>query len=561
MNNWLLTLLVDSARPAVCGRQVIACRYFKPILTISLSGAAGTSRTGDRLFLTAVASRSGSFVFLSGTDPLAGCPADDVFSRIQRCSVETIDQPRGDRVLRIEFATKEGPPRDARHEIRKAAEKVAGGRASLSILLTLYGHEGGAVLYDGDTIVDRIHRRSSGVPAGRPAVSTPFATVAEASLRSLLHEGAVVPGLDPHLRRLFGPESDEHTAGKLIAFRDSVSSGERQFHLLFADSPAEAVPVPEPAGGAAGEAVLLGPFADARSAAEAIGHRLVALESRKRVADELKPVRSFIARKRALLAKLQAEQQAADRHEDVRRKAETLAAYQASIPPGASTIELPDPYGSGSVVTIALDPSRPISAQIQKLFKRASKLKRSLRFLQIKTEHLQALLRDLENRCASIEAEENVAGVLEAIGQLRKEYQISVPHRREGERTGEKRYRRFDIGPRWFVLVGRDNRENDELTFHVAAPSDYWLHAQQVPGSHVILKSNGGRENPSEAVLETAAGIAAYFSKAKHSSVVPVICTLRKYVRKPRKGKPGQVLCSQMKTVFAEPGLPDERDD
>ncbi len=490
------------------------------------------------MYLTAVLSRSGSFVFLSGADPLAGCPAEKVLSRMERCTIASIDQPHGDRVVRLGLGARKG--------------------ASLSLLLTLYGREGNAVLYDDDTAVDGVQRPGAGTE--RPAAAVPFSIISQASLCSLLRSNAGVPGLHPHLRRSFGAISDQQAAAKLISFRDSVASGARPFHLLLADRPADAAPVPEPFDSDAEGVAFLGPFADPLAAAETIGHKLVAAECARRIADELKPVCSFIAKKRSLLAKLQAEHLAAAQHDDIRRKAETLAAYQSLIPQGASTIELPDPYGSGSGVTIALDPSRSVHAQIQKLFKKASKLKRSLRFQQMKIEHLEALILDLENRHRTIAADENVEHALTAAETLRKEYQIPVQARSASARTAEKSYRRFDLGPMWFVLVGRSNRENDELTFHVAAPSDYWLHAQQVPGSHVILKSKGGKENPSEAVLETAAGIAAFFSKAKHSSIVPVICTLRKYVRKPRKGKPGQVLCSQMRTVFAEPGLPEEQD-
>ena len=107
------------------------------------------------------------------------------------------------------------------------------------------------------------------------------------------------------------------------------------------------------------------------------------------------------------------------------------------------------------------------------------------------------------------------------------------------------------------MLVGRNNRENDTLTFRSAHPDDIWMHAQQTPGSHVVLKSTGGTGNPSRAVLETAAGIAAYFSKARHAGLVPVIYTLRKYVRKFRGARPGQVTCEREKTIFAEPKLPE----
>ena len=102
------------------------------------------------------------------------------------------------------------------------------------------------------------------------------------------------------------------------------------------------------------------------------------------------------------------------------------------------------------------------------------------------------------------------------------------------------------------------NAENDDLTFRHAAPTDTWLHAQSVPGSHVVLKSPGGAAPPAR-ILEAAASIAAHFSKAKHSGLVPVVYTQRKYVRKFRGAKPGQVKCEREKTMMVEPRLPTER--
>jgi predicted ribosome quality control (RQC) complex YloA/Tae2 family protein len=128
-----------------------------------------------------------------------------------------------------------------------------------------------------------------------------------------------------------------------------------------------------------------------------------------------------------------------------------------------------------------------------------------------------------------------------------------APKKREQEKT----YRTFDVDPRWFVIVGRSNFENDEITFQVAKPTDYWFHAQGVPGSHVVLRPRGGSDGPSASVIERTASIAAHFSKAKHSSLVPVIYTQRKYVRKFRGARPGQVTCEREKMVMVPPALPD----
>ena len=125
------------------------------------------------------------------------------------------------------------------------------------------------------------------------------------------------------------------------------------------------------------------------------------------------------------------------------------------------------------------------------------------------------------------------------------------------KREPEKSYRSIDVDPRWFALVGRTNFENDEITFQVAKPTDLWFHAQGVPGSHVVLRSRGGSEGPPGRIIERTASIAAHFSKAKHSSLVPVIYTQRKYVRKFRGAKPGEVTCEREKMIMVPPALPE----
>ncbi|MCK5842836.1 MAG: DUF814 domain-containing protein, partial [Candidatus Sabulitectum sp.] len=102
----------------------------------------------------------------------------------------------------------------------------------------------------------------------------------------------------------------------------------------------------------------------------------------------------------------------------------------------------------------------------------------------------------------------------------------------------------------WRCLVGRNAKQNDNLTFKIAGREDIWLHARGVAGAHVILKRDGRADNPSTAAMDQAAHIAA-----KHSTtngVVPVDWTLAKYVRRMRGGGPGQVVYVREKTLFAE---------
>ena len=118
-------------------------------------------------------------------------------------------------------------------------------------------------------------------------------------------------------------------------------------------------------------------------------------------------------------------------------------------------------------------------------------------------------------------------------------------------------FRRYRLAGGWEVWVGRNNRENDELTHRAAAPGDLWFHAQGVPGSHVVLRTGGRPEQVPGRVREQAAALAALHSRARHSSLVPVIWTQRRYVRKPRRSPPGTAVCIREKSLFVAPGIPE----
>ncbi len=101
------------------------------------------------------------------------------------------------------------------------------------------------------------------------------------------------------------------------------------------------------------------------------------------------------------------------------------------------------------------------------------------------------------------------------------------------------------------IFIGRNNRQNDLVTFKHAGPDDLWLHTKDIPGSHVILKT-AGRE-PAPEALAAAALLAAYHSKARTSATVPVDYTRRRHVRKPAGAKPGFVIYDHQKTVYVTP--------
>ena len=128
----------------------------------------------------------------------------------------------------------------------------------------------------------------------------------------------------------------------------------------------------------------------------------------------------------------------------------------------------------------------------------------------------------------------------------------SGPGRRGGSPAGMNP-RRYVTRDGWTVLVGRTNKENDYLTHVLAKPNDLWFHVHGAAGSHVVLRREGRKDNPSAKTVEETASIAAHYSKARHSGKVPVIYTEKRYVRKPRKGAPGLALCTREKSIMVRP--------
>lgn len=104
------------------------------------------------------------------------------------------------------------------------------------------------------------------------------------------------------------------------------------------------------------------------------------------------------------------------------------------------------------------------------------------------------------------------------------------------------------------ILVGRNNRQNDELTIRMAYSTDLWFHTKTIPGSHTIIRTRGGEPVPDQTILE-AAQLAAYYSKAKNSSKVPVDYTTVKNVRKPNGARPGMVIYDHYNTLYVTPRL------
>jgi predicted ribosome quality control (RQC) complex YloA/Tae2 family protein len=242
--------------------------------------------------------------------------------------------------------------------------------------------------------------------------------------------------------------------------------------------------------------------------------------------------------------------------EELKRFGETLIANLKAIRRGSAMVRLPNAYSeAGEEVTIPLEPHLSPQANAEAYFKKARKSRKRAELAHgnlIAARKRLRELRDLENELTSGEI---TLKRLEELEDLCARGRPETPADEKAERLGIKP-RRYTVTGGWTVLVGRSAKENDVLTHRYATPSDLWFHARQAQGSHVVLKRGKKKTQvPRQAILE-AAGIAAHYSKARTSKHVPVSYTERRYIKKVRKGPPGQCIMLREKVVFVEPSLP-----
>lgn len=240
--------------------------------------------------------------------------------------------------------------------------------------------------------------------------------------------------------------------------------------------------------------------------------------------------------------------------ESWRKKGELLTANIYAIPQGATTFRTTDFYDEAmGEIEISLDPTKTPSENAQKYFSRYNKAKRTLTALEIQEKqndeelvYLESVLNALEN--ASDEAD---------LAEIRTELAESGFVRRQAPKKGAPKAKKakplhFTSSDGYEIYVGKSNLQNDELTLRFADSMDIWLHTKEIPGSHVIIRTNG-TGIASDTALEEASNLAAFYSKAKNSSMVPVDYTQRKNVKKPNGAKPGMVIYLTNRTIYVTP--------
>lgn len=229
---------------------------------------------------------------------------------------------------------------------------------------------------------------------------------------------------------------------------------------------------------------------------------------------------------------------------------EILSAYLYKISPGTKQVTLPNFYEDGQEITIPLNEKLTPAHNAQVYFDRYKKLQSTKKIVEKRMQNALQEIDYVENVLVSIENSEQIEDLLEIEHDLKNQGYIKLLKDKSPHKSTPSEPLKFTSSDGFIIRVGKNNRQNEALTKQ-AKSDDIWLHTKNIPGSHVIIESHG--KKVSEKTLLEAAILAAYFSKSRNSSNVPVDYTYVRHVKKPSGSKPGFVIYYHQKTLYVTP--------
>lgn len=222
-------------------------------------------------------------------------------------------------------------------------------------------------------------------------------------------------------------------------------------------------------------------------------------------------------------------------------------------------VELENYYDENKPIKIKINPKLTISKNADKYFKKYNKEKNTLEVTKVQKIETQKELNYIESLVYELDNCKTIEEVDEVYNEVTENILFTDVKIKKKEKKSTKKeismldnYIKMKVDD-YDVFIGKNNKQNDYLTLKVAKDNDYWFHAKDIHGSHLILKCNG--QMPKEETIIRCAELASYYSKAKFSSNVPVDYTLAKYVKKPKGTPPGYVIFTNNKAVYVNPKL------
>lgn len=264
-----------------------------------------------------------------------------------------------------------------------------------------------------------------------------------------------------------------------------------------------------------------------------------------------KAISGALVRTEKKITALESDLKTAENAEYQKIIADTLMSNIYLIKKGETSCTLHNIY-TNEMIEIALSPLLTPVENAQVYYKRYNKYKRAIEEINKQKQETKDLLQYLQSLDTSLQTATNKIEVAEIRQELINEGIISENKKGKGKASLPKSAPlSISLSHDTVIYVGKNNRQNDFVTFTIAKPRDLWFHTKGFPGSHVILKT--ALPKPTEAEIKTAANLAAYFSKARNSSNVPVDCAEKRFVKKPSGAKPGFVIYTNQQTLYVTP--------
>ncbi len=481
-------------------------------------------------------------------------------------------------------------------EIRLRLPRREDGATERRLVVELFGRSANILLLDGRSVILGFARETGGSraptigktyesPAGReryealPAGAAALPVIRERFGRpeAFLQEVCPVMARDLETLAITRPEDVEGRLGEIL----EAAEGKRWSPVIYSTRPLQdwsdgdspgggdlaLSPMPllfPPGGGAASPAPVTA--IRFRRVSEAAETCYGLLERLRDFAASRDHHRALVARESGRLEvlgrRLREEMEralACDRH---RKMGEALLAGLGSARVEGGVAFVQDPYApQGPHLEVPVDPALSLQENAQRLFRRYKKEKRGLGIIESRLAAVEARLQEWR-RLAELACSlrnpadlERLRAEMDRLGLVHAPRQGKRPAPSSRAREQPARVRRHESPDGLIILVGRSGAENDTLTFRVASPWDFWLHAAGQPGAHVVVRNPHRLKALPEATLRAAAELAAYYSGGRTDGKVEVHYTQRKHVRK-RKGMPaGQVLLRRFRSVSVTPRL------
>ncbi len=268
----------------------------------------------------------------------------------------------------------------------------------------------------------------------------------------------------------------------------------------------------------------------------------------------IEAVRRTLKKTERRIGHIESDLEKAQDFEQYKKLGELIQFNMHSIKKGMKEVTIEDVYSNApKKFVIELDPALTAVENAESYFKKYRKAREGLEQMHRRLEISKMELENLREMQNALESDYENA-------RHRFESELAELLPKEGAKTENfvrLPYKEYELKSGVKIFVGRDGSDNDRTTFEFAKPYELWFHTQQCAGSHTVLKFPHKSFEPSKREIEETAAIAAYFSKARNDTLVPVAYTQKKYVRKPRKSKPGLVTIEREKSVMVAPKKPE----